>query len=1295
MRVFISHSSKDKPAVEKLATALRERGIDAWVDKWEMGPGDDFIAAINEGLEEADAGIVVFSAHSVESRWVEAETSYLTYARIREGKPLIPVKAGDDAFVPPLLRPLIYRRIEEVEEIAGALLSRTGAPPLGPALGEAERLLISLQRSEASPIQVRVELGDQRYVEESLPELPAEVVRGREAFLRGFSAGPKRSAARADRAANEKWMAGLGRAMGRLCLPGDAAEAVAQLVDGSGGLGTTIEVVLEANDSELLGLPFEALRLPDDRLLATRDRVVMLRRLAAAPGAERAAPPGPLKILVAVGAPAEEFTPSVVLDQERELQNILDGVEEAQRREGVAVRILEVGHPEVIGSAIERDVYHVLHLSCHGKPGELELENEDGEPVPTTAEELLAPILEAGKPLPLAFLNCCHGGVEADQTASFAEELLLAGVPCVVAMQTSVTDRYAAELARSFYEHLARAEPLLASRALARARKELETERLREVQQGAPGGATQPEYATATIFVAGDEPAIADFSLDKKPLKERPVYEVVGPVPQLRIDDLIGRRRELRETLRCLRDSDSPHAGVVLTGIGGVGKSAVAGRAMQRLVESGFRVAAHKGKFDWRQIATVLAVALLDSERPETAKLASLLANPEIEDQLLVQLIGKALAEEPLVLVLDDFEQNLTTGGESFVLEDIAEATRFLAGCCRRGRLLVTSRHPLPGLEDRLLRIRLPPLSPAETRKLIQRLPGLRRRAPEELASVLRVIGGHPRMLEFLDALLHAGEGRLPHVTRKLSETAERAGLDPSSVGDDLEEGLHETVLLGMRDVVLEELLAIARARDAEEALLQLAVSNLPVSPAGLAHMLADGPADSAPLGDQLETLERLSLVFRLPDGSAWAHRWTAEGLASLSDSREHRERCNRAGRYRWWRVANESQDLGDAVEAVRNHLQGADWDPAAGIAGACFDAMRRFQQSASIAAFAGEVLAALPDDHPNYAAIADEEGRAHLALGLTDRATTRYEELQDLLRRRADAAPERADHQSDLAVSYDRLGDLYLNLGQGDRAREAYLSSLRIRERLAQAEPDRADYQRDLSISYNRMGDLYRALGQGDKAREAYLKDLAIAERLARAEPDRADYQRDLSISYERVGDLYRDLGEGDKSREAHLSSHGIRARLAQAEPDRADYQQDLSASFDRLGDFYRKLGQGDKAREAYLNSLEISERLAQAEPDRADYQRNLSVSYNKMGDLYRDLGQGDKAREAYLKDLAIAERLAQAEPDRADYQVDLAISCLRTGENERALRILSKLEAEGRLEPRYRSALERLRSA
>ena len=121
MRVFISHSSTDKPAVLELADALRFRGFEPWVDKWEIAPGDDIVAKINQGLEQADAGLIVFSAGAAKSRWVQAEWSALTFARIESGQVLIPLTFDDDAAMPPLLAPLLRRRIDEVEAIADAL----------------------------------------------------------------------------------------------------------------------------------------------------------------------------------------------------------------------------------------------------------------------------------------------------------------------------------------------------------------------------------------------------------------------------------------------------------------------------------------------------------------------------------------------------------------------------------------------------------------------------------------------------------------------------------------------------------------------------------------------------------------------------------------------------------------------------------------------------------------------------------------------------------------------------------------------------------------------------------------------------------------------------------------------------------------------------------------------------------------------------------------------------------------------------------------------------------------------
>ncbi len=1274
MRVFISYSSQDLAAVQALVMALHERGIECWWDRWAIQAGTDIASAINQGLEQAEAGVIVFSDHSRESRWVDAESSYLTYARIQENKVLIPVMAHRDAWVPPLLRPLARRGIDEADAIADALLRRTaGHPPARkPEHGRVETVLISLARQpDGEQLQVRVRFGNQEYAASLLPSIPKTLIEAQTAFLRGFRAGA-RSPLVAELAAAEKNLLELGKELCAVCLPQGAGAALSSLVDVC-PVGTTVEICFETNDPILLALPFEALRLPDGRLLATLPPVVMMRRPAGVEVKQTERLAGPLKILVAVGAPDEEYTTAAVLDQERELQNILDAVEPAQRLENVDVRILEVGHPETIGEAMLRDAYHVLHISCHGLPGALELEDEDGRAVRTSAESLLAPIRRTARPLPMVFLNSCHGGVQQGQTASFAESLLRAGVPCVVAMQTSVTDSYATRLALAFYQKLAAGESLLPSRALAGARKELERERLAEAAREASQFRSPPEYASASVFVANEVAPIADFGRDKEPLKTRPVRDVAGPVPQLRIDDLIGRRKELRELLRCLRDQNRQFAGVALTGIGGVGKSAVAGRAIQRLIEEGWLVAAHVGRFELTEIAIAAGLALAQAGRG-TGRTADLLLQRDLDDKLRFPLLRQVLETEKIVLVLDDFEQNLTPGGSAFPDADVPLCLQGLARSARAGRLLLTCRYPIPGTDAYLRRIPIGPLSIAQTRKLALRLPALRDTYSSQLPRVVRVIGGHPRMLEFLDALLRGGVGRLPHVTQKLQDLMKSLGVPLDAAGDGLDigrfdEALKTALLVGARDVFLTELLAIAREQEIDEVLLQASCSNLPVTPAGVARMLSGEAGDATAAARALAKLEELSLLAASPGGAGSVHRWTAQGLAASSDGEDHRKRFRRAGRYRMWRLENESHASEDAVEAVRNFLAGQDFDAAAAVAKMCFDFLSRAGQSVQVAALGSEVLETLPESHSAYGVIVQAEANARLALGQTDRARQRWEKLLQRYERLAQAEPDRADYQRDLSVAYNKVGDLYRALGQGEQARQFYLKDLAIAERLAQAEPDRADYQRDLSVSYNKVGDLYRALGQGEQARQSYLQSLAIAERLAQAEPERADYQRDLSVSYERVGDLYRALGQGEQARQSYLQSLAIRERLAQAEPDRADYQRDLSVSYNKVGDLYRALGQGEQARQFYLKDLAIAERLAQAEPERADYQRDLSVSYNKVGDLYRALGQGEQARQSYLQSLAIAERLAQAEPDRADYQRDLSVSYNKVGDLYRAL--------------------------
>jgi hypothetical protein len=120
MRVFISHSSKDKPAVRPLAEALCALGFESWLDEWEIRDGHDFVAHINDGLDKCEAGIIVFTSNADASKWVNEELNYLIYARVQEGKPLVPVVFDADAKIPAPLRMLTRRRIDEVDAIAEA-----------------------------------------------------------------------------------------------------------------------------------------------------------------------------------------------------------------------------------------------------------------------------------------------------------------------------------------------------------------------------------------------------------------------------------------------------------------------------------------------------------------------------------------------------------------------------------------------------------------------------------------------------------------------------------------------------------------------------------------------------------------------------------------------------------------------------------------------------------------------------------------------------------------------------------------------------------------------------------------------------------------------------------------------------------------------------------------------------------------------------------------------------------------------------------------------------------------------
>ena len=83
--VFLSHSSVDKPAVEELANRLVREGIEPWLDKWNLIPGEAWQPAIEEAL--ADCGsCAVFIGPGGLGPWQHEEMRAAINRRVGESK---------------------------------------------------------------------------------------------------------------------------------------------------------------------------------------------------------------------------------------------------------------------------------------------------------------------------------------------------------------------------------------------------------------------------------------------------------------------------------------------------------------------------------------------------------------------------------------------------------------------------------------------------------------------------------------------------------------------------------------------------------------------------------------------------------------------------------------------------------------------------------------------------------------------------------------------------------------------------------------------------------------------------------------------------------------------------------------------------------------------------------------------------------------------------------------------------------------------------------------------------------
>lgn len=111
--VFISHSSLDKEVATQVASELRTRGLDVWIDHERIRYGESIPKAIETGLDLSSCILVVVSSAFLKSSWCRTEYEPLLVREIESDRILVIPLLIEDCALPTLLSHKLYADLRE------------------------------------------------------------------------------------------------------------------------------------------------------------------------------------------------------------------------------------------------------------------------------------------------------------------------------------------------------------------------------------------------------------------------------------------------------------------------------------------------------------------------------------------------------------------------------------------------------------------------------------------------------------------------------------------------------------------------------------------------------------------------------------------------------------------------------------------------------------------------------------------------------------------------------------------------------------------------------------------------------------------------------------------------------------------------------------------------------------------------------------------------------------------------------------------------------------------------------
>ena len=334
----------------------------------------------------------------------------------------------------------------------------------------------------------------------------------------------------------------------------------------------------------------------------------------------------------------------------------------------------------------------------------------------------------------------------------------------------------------------------------------------------------------------------------------------------------------------------------------------------------------------------------------------------------------------------------------------------------------------------------------AQLRRMFLRLSALRELPAADRGLLMAAIGGHPRLIEFVDALLRHGRTNLKETVTRLRKLASEQGVQLSGPRP-LGQVIQEAMLLGSRDILLDQLLEFLTGEQ-REVLLQAAVTVPPMSAADLAVACHDGNPTAeqqmATVG-AVRQLVDLTLLTPLGPDEVAVHPWVSAALATFQgDQVDHRR--SQAIDMRLGRVNSGRGGYDDLIDMAHNFAATGRFDELASFGLEVAGLLARQAGELSVAAFLGEIIPAMPSTR-RYLPLTIRGLEALVRTGSITAGLRQAKSMVEVCFREAEADPGNARAQRDLSISYDGLAEVLITAGQPDEVERLYRQSLAIAE--------------------------------------------------------------------------------------------------------------------------------------------------------------------------------------------------------------------------------------------------------